>query len=272
MTFLILIVAITAVVFLSLFLLRNRWTNTWKNRAHVVMAYPAFLILLLMAYIPMSGLILAFKNFNYSKGIFASPWVEPIYKNFTFLLASKGDFLTMTKNTFMYYFIFTILGTFLNIVLAIAIDQFLFKRMAKTMQTIMIIPVFVSYAAVQFIVFAFLSTDMGIINTTLGTNTKFYTTAPLWPYILTTVKIWNSVGYGSVLYMSVLAGIDTGLYEAAQIDGAGKSDMAHNSSRAGSHDHRYAAAFGWRYHEIRYRSVLSGNQGQRNPLFDHTGY
>ena len=222
MTLLIIVTVITLVVFSMLFLMRNRWTNMWKNRAHVVMAYPAFIILLVMAYIPMSGLIMAFKQFNYQLGIFKSPWIDPIYKNFTFLLASKNGFAMMTKNTLIYYFVFTALGTFLNIVLAIAIDQFLFKRAAKAMQTIMIIPVFVSYAAVQFIVYAFISSDTGLINKALGTSIKFYTEAGMWPYILTTVKIWNSVGYGSVLYMSVLAGIDTGLYEAAQIDGANK--------------------------------------------------
>ena len=125
----------------------------------------------------------------------------------------------------MNYVIFTAIGTFLNVVLAIAIDQFVFKKVAKTMQTIMIIPVFISYAAVQFIVYAFISTDTGILNNTFGLTTRFYSTPSLWPAILTIVKIWNSVGYGSVLYMSVLAGIDTALYEAAEIDGANRWQM-----------------------------------------------
>ena len=90
------------------------------------------------------------------------------------------------------------------------------------MQTIMIIPVFISYAAVQFIVYAFISSDTGILNNTLGLTTRFYSTPAAWPWILTIVKMWNSVGYGSVLYMSVLAGIDTELYEAAEIDGANR--------------------------------------------------
>ena len=194
--------------------------NTWKHRAHVIMALPVFLILFFIMYVPMAGLVMAFKNFDYTKGIWASPWNG--IKNFQFMLASKNTFVTMTKNTLMYYVIFTAVGTFLNVVLAIAIDQFVFKKVAKVMQTIMIIPVFISYAAVQFIVFAFISTDTGILNHTFGTNIRFYSTASLWPLILTVVKIWNSVGYGSVLYMSVLAGIDTELYEAAQIDGANK--------------------------------------------------
>ena len=194
--------------------------NTWKHRAHVIMALPVFLILFFIMYVPMAGLVMAFKNYDFSKGIWGSPWCG--LDNFKFLLASKSTFVNMTKNTLMYYVIFTALGTFLNVVLAIAIDQFLFKRVAKVMQTIMIIPVFISYAAVQFIVYAFISTDTGILNHTFGMTTRFYSTASLWPLILTIVKIWNSVGYGSVLYMSVLAGIDTELYEAAQIDGANK--------------------------------------------------
>ena len=194
--------------------------NTWKHRAHVVLALPVFLILFFIMYVPMAGLVMAFKNFDFSKGIWASPWCG--FDNFKFLLASKSTFVSMTKNTIMYYLIFTLLGTFLNVVLAIAIDQFVFKKVAKVMQTIMIIPVFISYAAVQFIVYAFISTDTGILNNTFGLSTRFYSTASLWPLILTIVKIWNSVGYGSVLYMSVLAGIDTELYEAAQIDGANK--------------------------------------------------
>ena len=194
--------------------------NTWKHRAHVVMALPAFLILFFIMYVPMAGLVMAFKNFDYTLGIWKSPWNG--IDNFKFLLASKATFMTMTRNTLLYYVVFTALGTFLNVVLAIAIDQFVFKKMAKTMQTIMIIPVFISYAAVQFIVYAFISTDTGIINHVMDANIRFYSTASYWPVILTIVKMWNSVGYGSVLYMSVLAGIDTELYEAAEIDGANK--------------------------------------------------
>ncbi len=200
--------------------MKSFFQNTWKHRAYVVMALPVFLILFFIMYVPMAGLVMAFKNFDYSKGIWSSPWCG--IENFKFLLASKNTFVTITKNTLMYYVIFTVLGTFLNVVLAIAIDQFLFKKSAKVMQTIMIIPTFISFAAVQFIVYAFISTDTGILNNTFGMSTRFYSTPALWPWILTIVKIWNSVGYGSVLYMSVLAGIDTELYEAAQIDGANK--------------------------------------------------
>lgn len=194
--------------------------NTWKHRAHVVLALPVFLVLFFIMYVPMAGLILAFKEYKMNLGIWSSPFNG--IDNFKFLITSKSTFLNITKNSIVYYLIFTALGTFLNVVLAIAIDQCIFKRMAKTMQTIMIIPVFISYAAVQFIVYAFISTDTGILNQTFNMGVRFYSTASLWPWILTIVKMWNSVGYGSVLYMSVLAGIDTSLYEAADIDGANK--------------------------------------------------
>lgn len=202
--------------------------NTWKHRAHVVMSLPAFLILLVIMYVPMIGLTLAFKDYSTAAGLFKSPWCTnadgqlDLLKNVKFLLVSKDTFWAMTRNTVMYYLIFTVVGTILNVVLAISIDQFVFKRAAKVMQTIMIVPVFISYAAVTFIVYAFLDRTTGIINNMTGNMIPWYTSPQHWPLILTIVKIWNGVGYGSVLYMSVLAGIDTSLYEAAEIDGANK--------------------------------------------------
>lgn len=196
------------------------WQNTWKNRAYVVMALPAFLVLFFIMYVPMTGLVMAFKDFNYSGGIFGSPWNG--LENFRFLLVSGDKFKTMTLNTLFYYFMFTGVGTVLNVTLAIAIDQLAFKRSAKLMQTLMIIPVFISYAAVTFIVEAFVAQRTGMINKMLGTRISFYSKAQYWPWILLVVKIWKDTGYGSVLYMSVLSGIDTSLYEAADIDGANK--------------------------------------------------
>lgn len=194
--------------------------NTWKHRAHVLMTLPVILLLFFFSYVPMTGVILAFKKYDYTLGLWSSPWIG--LDNFKFLIASKSTFVNMTLNTLKYYVIFTVLGTFLNIVLAICIDQLVFKGLGKMLQSIMIIPVFISYAAVQFVVYAYLNANTGMINNLFGLNTSWYTQAKYWPVILTIVKMWSSVGYGSVLYMSVLAGIDSGLYEAAQIDGANK--------------------------------------------------
>ncbi|HKM34794.1 MAG TPA: ABC transporter permease subunit [Lachnospiraceae bacterium] len=194
--------------------------NTWKHRAHVLMSLPAVLVLFFFNYVPMAGLSLAFKNFDYRLGLWKSPFNG--LDNFEFLTASKATFMNMTQNTIMYYLIFTILGTFLNIVLAIAIDQFVFKKLGKVFQSVMIIPIFISYAAVQFVVYAYCSSSNGMINQVFETGIRWYSDAGKWPVMLTIIRMWNSVGYGSVLYMSVLSGISTELYEAAEIDGANK--------------------------------------------------
>jgi putative aldouronate transport system permease protein len=197
--------------------------NTWKHRAHLIMCLPAVLVLFLFSYMPMAGLVMAFKKFDYSLGIWGSPWVN--LDNFQFLLASGKTFTRMTRNTLLYYAAFTLIGTTLNIILAIGIDQFVFKRVGKIFQSIMIVPVFISFAAVQFIVYAFFS-NKGMVNNVVeffgGDAVRWYTSATYWPIILMAVKVWSSVGYGSVLYMSVLSGIDQEMYEAAQIDGANK--------------------------------------------------
>ena len=191
-----------------------------RFRALILMALPGVLILFFFDYMVMGGLVLAFKDFDYGLGIWNSPWSG--LDNFRFLIASRSTFFTLTRNTLMYYVIFTVTGMILEISLAIAMDQLVFKRIGKVMQSIFVIPVFISFTAVQFIVYAFLSTDMGMINHLFGVSVRWYLEAKYWPVILTIVKLWSGTGYGAVLFMSVLAGIDPGLYEAAQMDGAGK--------------------------------------------------
>lgn len=191
-----------------------------RFRALILMALPGVLILFFFDYMVMGGLVLAFKNYDYRLGIWSSPWCG--IENFRFLIASRSTFFTITRNTLMYYVIFTVTGMILEISLAIAMDQLVFKRIGKVMQSIFVIPVFISFTAVQFIVYAFLSTDMGMINHLFGVSVRWYLEAKYWPVILTIVKLWSGTGYGAVLFMSVLAGIDPGLYEAAQMDGAGK--------------------------------------------------
>ena len=112
--------------------------NTWKHRAHVVMSLPAVLLFFFFSYVPMAGLVLAFKDFDYKLGLWKSPWCG--LENFQFLLASKTTFWNITKNTLFYYVIFTVLCTILEVVLAIALDQLMFKKFGKAMQSIMIIP------------------------------------------------------------------------------------------------------------------------------------
>ena len=201
--------------------------NTWKHRTHLLMALPTLLIMFFFLYVPMGGLIIAFKNFKPVRGIWGSAWAQGkwgIFENFRFLLVNKDRFIRLTGNTLMYFLIFTVIGTLLNVILAVCIDQMVFKKLGSAIQSIVIIPIFISYAAVTFIVEAYLKADTGMINNVFGLTRNWYAQESqyYWILILTIVKMWNSVGYGSVLYMSVLAGVDQQLYEAAQIDGANK--------------------------------------------------
>ncbi len=196
--------------------------NTWKNRTLLLMAMPAVIIFIMFRYVPMFGLVMAFKDFNYADGIWNSPWNG--LENFKFLFMVGDTAWQLTRNTVGYYLIFTITGTIGNIALAIGINEMVFKRLAKYFQSAMILPTFISYIAVSFVVYALLNTDTGMINQMIaafgGKKISFYLKPEYWPFILTLVRTWKSIGYGSVLYLSVLMGIDQNLYEAADIDGA----------------------------------------------------
>ena len=196
----------------------NLLRNSWKNRWLVVMSLPALILFIMFSYIPMFGLVLAFKKFDYSKGIFGSPWCG--LNNFRLLFISGQTFWRLTRNTVGYYLLFTVTGTIGNVFLAIGINEFACKKLGKFFQSCMILPTFITYIAVTFIVYACLRTDGGLVNRLVGKNINWYLKAEAWPVILLIVRTWKSVGYGSVLYLSVLAGIDTQLYEAAALDGA----------------------------------------------------
>lgn len=196
--------------------------NTWKNRTLLFMALPAVILLIIFHYVPIAGLVVAFKKFNFTDGLFKSPWNG--VANFGYLFKVGDTAWRLTRNTIGYYLIFTITGTIGNIAIAIGINEMIFKRAAKYFQSMMILPTFISYIAVAFVVKAFLQNEIGIINRFLimmgGENYSFYLNPRWWPLILTLVKTWKGIGYGSVLYLSVLTGIDHALYEAAAIDGA----------------------------------------------------
>ena len=195
--------------------------NTWKNRELCLMALPGVLIMILFSYVPMYGLILAFKKFDFTL-VFKSPWCG--FDNFRYIYVLGDTFWRITRNTIGYYLIFTVTGTIGNVMLAIGINEFVRKRAGKVMQSCMILPTFISYIAVSFIVYAGLKGDTGLINRLIvsmgGKSINFYMEAGKWPLILVLVNLWKNIGYGSVLYLSVLTGIDQEMYEAADLDGA----------------------------------------------------
>lgn len=185
------------------------------------MALPAISLMIAFSYVPMYGAVLAFKDFNFMQG-FNSPWCG--LDNFKQLFLTGSTFWRMTRNTVGYFFLFLAVGTVAKIALAIGLNELRFKRWAKVTQSCMVLPHFISYIAIAFIVRALLEEDTGMITKWIyqltGKEVHFYLEPARWPLILLIVRHWKHVGYGSILYLSVLVGIDPGLYEAADLDGA----------------------------------------------------
>ena len=188
-----------------------------------LMMVPGFLYLIINNYIPMFGIIVAFKNYNYSLGIFGSKWNG--LKNFKFLFKTKDAF-TITRNTLMYNAVFIILGNSLGILIAILLNEIQSKMAKKTYQTIILLPFLLSIVIVSYIVYGIFSTEFGIANhmlTSLGKDRiSWYSTPKYWTFILTFINLWKNMGYNTVLYYATLIGIDVSYYEAAVVDGASR--------------------------------------------------
>lgn len=186
------------------------------------MCLPGALLVFMFSYLPMFGIILAFKDFNVRQGIFGSPWCG--LSNFSYLFKSNDAYIIF-RNTIGYNLLFLTLGTVLNVTLAILISMMRGKWMKKTYQTVYIMPYFLSMVIVSYLVLAFLSEENGLLNRSilpmLGIDpVHWYTTPGPWPFILSFVNFWKWTGYGSIMYIAAIAGIDTQLYEAAEVDGA----------------------------------------------------
>lgn len=187
-----------------------------------LMMLPGIVYLVINNYIPMGGLVLAFKKYNYQLGMWKSPWNG--LKNFKFLVMSSDAF-KMIRNTLGYNLVFIVLGTIIAIIVAILLNEVKAVRAKKSYQTLILIPYLISSVIVSYIVFAFLSQDNGFVNNTLlgaGHKISWYTEPKYWPFILTFVQMWKSFGYNSIIYYATIIGIDPTYYEAASIDGAGK--------------------------------------------------
>lgn len=195
-----------------------------KNWEFLLMVLPGTLFVLVFSYIPMFGILIAFKSIDYSKGILMSPWVG--LQNFKFLF-DNPDVWIILRNTIGYNIVFLILGTICPVAVAIMMSRMTNKKTVKVYQTMMMLPHFISWVVVSYIVYAFLSYSYGLLNTSLlpalGMEPiDWYTHKQYWPFILTFLNTWKGLGYGAVVYIAAIAGIDTSLYEAAAIDGATK--------------------------------------------------
>ena len=152
---------------------KSFWKNTWKNRGLVLACLPVVVLLIMFSYIPMFGVLVAFKDYNYQLGIFGSPWCG--LDNFRVLTVSKSMFWEMTRNTVGYWVLFTVVGVLLQILLAIGISELGRKRLGKIFHSCMILPAFITYIAVSFIVTAFLDHDTGLLNQRIKSLGLLYT-------------------------------------------------------------------------------------------------
>ena len=186
-----------------------------------LMMVPGLAYLFINNYLPMFGLQFAFKKINYTTGVWKSPWVG--LSNFTYLFKT-ADVYEAFRNTILYNLVFLVLGHALALFVAILLEQCM-GRTFKMYQTLILLPFLLSASVIAYLAFAFLSSDNGFLNNTIlkmfGKDPiTWYSKPKYWPYILTFIHIWKSIGYSSILYYATLIGIDKSYYEAAVLDGA----------------------------------------------------
>lgn len=194
-----------------------------KNRVLWLMILPAILFVIIFNYAPMTGIVVAFKKFNYTDGIFNSPWVG--FSNFKFLI--KGGVLwRVTRNTILYNMVFTFVDMAAQIAVAIMLNEITQKWFKKISQSLMFLPYFISFVLVQSIAYGIFSYEYGMLNNFLNSigaaPVNVYASEGLWPFILTFFHEWKGLGYGVVIYLAAITGISSEYYEAARVDGATK--------------------------------------------------
>lgn len=195
----------------------------WKRYLPLyLMIIPGFIYLAINNYAPIYGLLMAFQNVNFRKGILGGAWVG--LDNFRFLF--QGDAWLITRNTVLYNIAFLILGPVIGIGLAILLNNLKSKKAAGAYQTIILIPFLMSMVVISYLAYAFLSPQSGLINSILVKlgyeRISWYAEAKYWPTIIIIIRMWNIMGFHSTIYLSSIVGIDPTLFEAAHLDGASK--------------------------------------------------
>ena len=201
-----------------------KWTPVY------LMMVPGALYLLINNYIPMFGLVIAFKQVDFQKGILGSPWCG--LQNFQFLFQTRDAFV-ITRNTILYNVCFILLNTVIGIIFAIFICDITWKIGKKIYQSALLFPYLMSWVIVGYIIYAIFSMQYGIANKTmlpmLGINpVMWYNTPKYWPAILVITNTWKGIGYGCLIYISSINGIEASYYEAAELDGANKLQQVWN--------------------------------------------
>ena len=187
---------------------------------------PAMLHIFIFCYVPMFGVIIAFKDFNYRAGIFGSPWVG--LDNFMFLFKAQ-DFVRIVRNTVLYNIAFIVTGMAFSVAIALLVDSISKKGAIKLFQTTYFLPYFISWVVGAFIFEILLDVDKGLFNnvlTSLGFEKVFwYQDTRPWPFILVLATLWKGFGCSSIIYYGAIMAIDQELFEAAKIDGCNGSQV-----------------------------------------------
>ncbi|WP_274365009.1 ABC transporter permease [Paenibacillus thermotolerans] len=195
-----------------------------RYKALLLMALPGLLYLLINNYVPMFGIVIAFKNYNFADGIWGSDWVG--FKNFEYLFKTQDAYI-ITRNTLLYNLVFIIKGTILAIAVAILLNDLKNRVFSRFYQSLILLPYLISMVIVGYLTLGFLDVQSGFMNKTLLpmlglSEISWYSETKYWPYILVIVHTWKSVGYSCVIYLAAIIGIDPEYYEAAKIDGANR--------------------------------------------------
>lgn len=204
---------------------RKALSSARRQMPFYTMMAPGLIFIAIMCYIPMVGVIIAFKDYNARDGIFGSAWMDPLFKNFEFFFTSEAA-RTVTFNTLFYNLIQAVTVTLGALALAILLNEVKNKYVSATYKGSILLPTFLSWIVIQYILFSMLSVDRGIVNSTItgngGEAIYWYSEPSYWRYILPIAYFWKNIGYYSVLYVAAIAGISPDYYEAAQLDGATK--------------------------------------------------
>lgn len=201
----------------------NKFKEFKKNKVWYLMMLPGLIVLLINNYLPMPGLLLAFKDYNFRDGFLGSKWSG--FNNFKFLFVSNKAFV-ITRNTILYNLAFIIISITIPVFLAIVLNELKNRKLAKVYQSVFFFPYFLSWVVVSYLLFSFLSSDMGVVNKVLNfmgmKPHNWYAEAKYWPFILINVNTWKWIGYDAVVYLASICGFDNSYYEAAAVDGATK--------------------------------------------------
>jgi putative aldouronate transport system permease protein len=193
------------------------------NMTLLLMAAPGIIMLFIFAYLPMFGLVIAFKDYRFADGILGSAWVG--FENFRFLFGTDTAW-RITRNTVLMNALFIVVNTTSSLAVAMLLNEVFFSKLTKYYQTLLFFPYFISWVIASYFVFAFLNGNTGLLNQTLtsfGMDTvSWYRSPEYWPMILVLANLWNGVGFGSIVYLAGMLGISPEYYEAAKIDGANK--------------------------------------------------